>query len=155
MRLMLASLAVVVGGPAVGSAQSSCDPRGVWELVSARYGGQPGPANWRQIKFITADHWAFVGEANPRAKDMRSVADSLAAFRSMAAGGGTYTLEGDTYTEKIEYFSDPAYLGIMVVFRCRTQGDRLFQTGSFPIFEGGAKVREMTLEEEWRRIETP
>jgi hypothetical protein len=77
----------------------------------------------------------------------------LAAFRTMGCGGGTYTLRGNTYTEKLEYFSDPAYLGLSIAFNCRTEGNQFFQTAAFPVIEGGKKVREVTLEEVWRRIE--
>jgi hypothetical protein len=139
-------------GPMFG--QSSCRLEGVWQLVSGKADGQAYPATFRQIKVITKRHFAFLGEEADRGvKAMVTSADSLRAFRTMNSGGGTYTLQGNSYTEKLEYFSDPAYRGVSLSFTCRTEGDRFFQAGLFPIFESGRKVRDIKLEEEWRRIE--
>jgi len=86
-------------------------------------------------------------------KEMKTIADSLQAFRTMNSGGGAYTLQGSTYTEKLEYFADPAYVGLSIPFTCKTEKDRFIQTGSIRILEGGRKVRNLKLEEVWRRIE--
>lgn len=125
----------------------------MWQLVSGKYHGQTGPAGWRQIKIITKSHFAFLGEEDRGVKEMKTVADSLQAFRTMNSGGGTYTLQGNTYTEKLEYFADPVYVGLSIPFTCKAERDQFIQTGSIPILEGGRKVREMKLEEVWRRIE--
>ena len=105
------------------------------------------------MKVITKSHFAFVGEEERGGRAMKTAADSLRAFRAVNSGGGTYTLKGSSYTEKLEYFTDPAYIGTSVTFSCRTEGDRFYQTGGFPIFENGRKVREAMLEEVWRRVE--
>lgn len=111
------------------------------------------PATYRSIKVITKGHFAFVGEEERGRMEMKTAADSLRAFRTMNSGGGTYTLTGNSYTEKLEYFTDPAYVGTSLTFSCRTEGDRFYQTGAFPIFENGRKVRDAKLEEVWRRVE--
>jgi hypothetical protein len=149
--LTVAALLVCLTRPSYG--QAPCQLQGVWQLVSGKYDDQTPGAGWRQIKIITKSHFAFLGEENRGVKEMKTIADSLQAFRTMNSGGGTYTLHGNTYTEKLEYFADPAYVGLSIPFTCKTEKDRFIQTGSLPILEGGRKVREMKLEEVWRRIE--
>ena len=105
------------------------------------------------MKVITKTRFAFVGEENRGVKEMTSPADSLQAFRTMFSGGGTYTVQGTTYTEKFDYFADPAYLGRSVAFTCRTEGNRFYQSGSFPMLRNGQQVRDAKIEEIWRRIE--
>ena len=134
-------------------AQAACRLEGVWQLVSGKADGQAYPASVRGIKLITKGHVAFLSEEARGVKELKSAADSLQAFRTMGAGGGTYTLQGTTYTETLDYFTDPAYTGRSVSFSCRTEGDRFFQTGLFPVFANGKKVRDVKLEEVWRRIE--
>ena len=63
------------------------------------------------------------------------------------------TVQGTTYTEQLDYFADPAYVGKAVPFTCRTEGDRFYQSGIFPVLEGGKKVRDITFEEVWKRVE--
>jgi len=62
------------------------------------------------------------------------------------AGGGRYTLEGDTlYTEYIEYHTSPVYVGLAIRFTARVVGDLWYHTGEFP--------SGFRLEEVWRRLE--
>ena len=135
------------------SAQTACRLEGVWQLVSGKADGQAYPASTRSIKIITKGHFAVLSEEARGVQELKTANDSLQAFRTMGAGGGTYKLQGTTYTETLDYFADPAYAGRSVSFTCRTEGDRFFQTGSFPVFENGKKVRDIKLDEVWRRIE--
>jgi hypothetical protein len=134
-------------------AQATCRLEGVWQLVSGKADGQPYAASARSIKIITKGHFAVLGDEARGVKELKTAADSVQAFRTMTAGGGTYKLQGTTYTETLDYFGDPAYTGRSVSFTCRTEGDRFFQTGSYPVFENGKKVRDIKLDEVWRRIE--
>lgn len=152
MRLAYA-LAVTAFVVSPLSAQSPCKLEGVWQLVSGSADGKAYPGGASQIKIITKRHFAFLVQEPGGPKEMKTSADSLAAFRHAFAGGGTYTLQGTTYTERLEYFTDPAYVGMMLPFTCRTDGDRFYQTGTIPIFEGGKKVHDRKLEEVWRRVE--
>jgi len=134
-------------------AQSSCQLVGVWELVSGKGDTASYPANLHQWKIITRTHWAWIAKVDGGPTELKTVADSLQVFRNTGAGSGTYTLQGNTYTERIEFFADPEYLGRSIPFTCRTEGDRFYQTGDFPIVEGGRTVRTVHLEEVYRRIE--
>src|SRR3954469_17844061 len=131
--ILMLSLAVVAGQPL--SAQSTCKVEGVWQLVSGTANGKSYPATTREMKIITKGHFAFVSEGQRGVMDLKTVADTLAAFRTMASGGGTYTVRGNAYTEKVEYFYSPAYVGKSIAFTCRTEGDRFYQSGAFPILE--------------------
>jgi len=147
----LLALAALLASPL--SAQSSCKLEGVWQLVSGSIDGKPYPSGVHSLKIITKGHFAVLSREPGVPKEMKSAADSLAAFRLMGFAGGTYTLQGTTYTETLDFFSDPAYVGKAVPFTCRTQGDRFYQSGNFPTLEGGKKVGDSKLEEVWRRVE--
>jgi hypothetical protein len=139
-------------GPGGGAAP--CAIRGVWALESVAVGGQPQvPAEqWRQIKLVTDTHFAWVGQgAGPEA--LRSAADSLAAFRTRGFGGGTYQVTDTTYTENIEYFFDPEWIGREITFSCRVQADRWYHITEYPTMEGGRETGRVRVDEVWRRLE--
>jgi hypothetical protein len=149
--LIVVAVASLVAGSV--AAQSACKVEGVWQLVSGSEDGKPYPAGTRNLKIITKTHFAAFWQNPGGPKEMKSVADSLAAFRVAGAVGGTYTLQGTTYTERLDYFPDPAYVGKALAFTCRTEGDRFHQSGNFPVFASGKKVRDIKLEEVWKRVE--
>lgn len=151
MRATVALILLFV--PQVGQAQSSCQVVGVWELVSGKTDTVPYPATLHARKFITKTHFAFVTRDESAVKNPQTAADTVAFLQSMAAGSGTYTVRGTTYTELPEFFPDPAYIGMELPFTCRVEGDRLYQAGNVPVLEKGRRVRDVKLEEVWRRIE--
>ena len=62
------------------------------------------------------------------------------------AGGGRYTLDGDSvYTEFLEYHVTEVLVGVALQFSVRIVGDLWYHSGEFP---SGYR-----LEEVWRRIE--
>lgn len=146
----LAVLTVLVAAPL--AAQSKCKVEGVWELESGSADGKAYPGGSRETKLIANGRFSVFWRDASTPKELKSLADSLAAFRSSGASGGRYTVQGSTYTEKIEYFPDPAYVGKSVAFTCRVEGDRFHQTGAFPIYEGGKKVCDSKLDEVWKRV---
>ena len=105
------------------------------------------------LKIITKGHFAVLGREPGLPQEMKSQADSLLVLQKTSSGGGTYTVQGTTYTEKLYYYADPAYVGKAVPFTCRTEGDRFYQSGIFPVLEGGKKVRDIKFEEVWKRVE--
>jgi hypothetical protein len=72
------------------------------------------------IKIINATHFSFLNHDINRAKD------SLKVF---VAGGGRYKLNGDQYTELLEYCSDRNWEGHEFKFTVEIKGDTLTQTG--------------------------
>lgn len=98
---------------------------GSWELVAAETteGGEttdtlvPGR---RMIKIINPYHFSFVNH------DVNQGQDSLAYF---AAGAGSYTLDGQTYTEQLEFCTARAWEGHSFEFQLQIKGDTLIQQG--------------------------
>lgn len=78
-----------------------------------------------QTKIFTPSHFAF-GYQTEDGKDV-------------VAGGGWYELHGNTYTEHVQYHTDPNYVGEALTFTVRVRGDTLVQSG--PIGEG--QLREV------------
>ena len=72
------------------------------------------------IKIINASHFAFLNH------DLNNGKDSTAVF---GAGGGVYTLEGDQYTEYLEYCSYREWEGHTFQFTVTVQNDTLTQRG--------------------------
>lgn len=111
---------------------------GTWRLVSAKYGdakefsdvSNQGP----HIKMLTANRFIWV------------IYDSKTKLVSLSMGG-SYRLEGASYTETVEFFQPKGmkvYLGKEQVFTIRIKGDRLFQSGK--LSDG------MQIEEIWQRV---
>jgi hypothetical protein len=150
---MLACVAVTaLPGPSL-MGQTTCPVQGVWSLESVSVDGAPQPMGQRrQIKTVTARHYAWVGQEVDRSAP-RTVADSVAAFRTSGFGAGTYRVADSTYTERIEYFVAPEYLGREVTFSCRVVGDRWYHSADFPVIRDGREAGRFRLEEVWRRIE--
>ena len=153
MRAAIVAAIVSLAASVSLRAQSSCQLIGVWELVSGKADTVSYPASWHQVKIITRTRWTYIGRLDNGIREMKTAADSLQVFQTTGAGSGTYTLQGTTYTESIEFFSDPAYIGISIPYTCRTEGDRFIQTGTFPEIHGGKTVHAWRLEEVYRRIE--
>ncbi|HTF18724.1 MAG TPA: hypothetical protein VK658_11655 [Chryseolinea sp.] len=72
------------------------------------------------IKILNDTHFAFVNH------DLNHGKDSTASF---SAGGGTFKLEGDTYTEFLEYCSAREWEGNEFKFNVEIRNDTLIQKG--------------------------
>jgi len=77
--------------------------------------------NQSMIKIINKTHFAFLNHDLKKGKDSTSV---------FAAGGGVYTLEGDQYTEYLEYCSAREWEGNTFQFTITVKGDTLTQRGT-------------------------
>ena len=73
-------------------------------------------------------HFAFL------AHDVGTAKDSANHFY---AGGGTYTLKGDQYTEHLNYYSDPKWEGKTFIFTVSLQNDTLTQRGTEKVEKEG------------------
>ena len=73
------------------------------------------------IKVINDSHFAFLLHDLNKGKD-----SSSAAF---SAGGGSYTLRGNNYTEHLEYCNAREWEGHDFSFTITISGDTLIQTG--------------------------
>ena len=80
------------------------------------------------IKIINDTHFSFFRH------DLSKGQDSTAVF---AAGAGSYTLNGNTYTEQLEYFTLREWEGNQFEFTVSIEQDTLVQTGVEKIVELG------------------
>ena len=150
---ILAVVVCAISSPA--AAQTPCDLQGTWDLVSLKYDGQQTPPTLKSMKIFTKSRFASVGLDTKHHGPLHGAAELLDFYSSLMVVGGSYTVNGNTLTETLDYFADPAYLGLSLTFQCRQEGDRLFQTGTLPVFSNGKKTRDATLDEVWRRVERP
>jgi len=72
------------------------------------------------IKIINNTHFAFLKHKLVVAKDSSNQFD---------AGGGSYTLNGDQYTEHLDYYSDKNWEGKPFTFTVSIVNDTLIQRG--------------------------
>lgn len=156
MRSLAMSLAIVAASALGSSAyaqEKASTLEGAWELVAAKnVPADPGfsLAKTRQIKIITKTHFAFLSQDRLPAKP--SAAELAAAAKSFSAGGGTYKLDGDSYTEHIEFFAVPKFTGTSITFKIKWVGDEWIQTGTLPLKALGLSDHDVQIEERYRRI---
>jgi len=153
------SIAIAAG---VSIGLQACAPEkenlfeGTWELVDAKYTPADPTftlSSYRQIKILTKTHWVYLSQEHSAPKlTTGSDAELLAASKAFSAGGGTYTLDGDRYTEHVEFFSAPNFVGASLKFKIRWEGDEWVQTGTLPIKALGLGDKDVELYERYRRI---
>jgi len=108
------------------SSTTSVPLAGTWQLVSATAitQGDSTVTDYTKgvsmIKIINDSHFAFLRH------DLGAPRDSSNHFD---AGGGSYTLEGHTYTEHLDYYADRNWEGKTFVFTVSIHNDTLTQRG--------------------------
>ncbi|MDW3191738.1 MAG: hypothetical protein R8G66_05215 [Cytophagales bacterium] len=99
---------------------------GTWKLISGTIiqDGDTTVTNYttdqEMIKIINATHFAFLRH------DLNAPEDTSKLF---VAGGGTYTLEGNVYTEHLEYFTLREWEGNHFELTFTIDGDTLITRG--------------------------
>jgi len=127
MRYSLINVLAVFACIAFCSCEKKKEPNpleGTWQLVSGtliqgndttvtEYSG-----NLRMIKIINATHFSFLN--HDLGKD---------STKSFVAGGGRYELNGNQYTEHLEFCSDRAWEGHTFEFTVAVEHDMMIQSG--------------------------
>jgi len=130
---------------------------GVWQALSQKVDGKEMLTTGKDVKYITANHFIWIYQDKEKCLSLlakKTQKDSIAMFyEAFGAGAGTYKFVGNTYTETIEYFVDPDYIGLSIDFTVKVEGDSLYQSGKYPVFEGDKKVKDLQLDEVYKRIE--
>src|SRR5436190_19683561 len=101
---------------------------GVWELIS----GQPLPKGVRDIKILSAGRVMFVAYDTETGKPLYT-------------GGGTYILNGSSYTEHMDFASDVIAAGLVgkdQQFTVKVDGDTVTQTGTLSNGKPLSEVRK-------------
>jgi hypothetical protein len=108
---------------------------GAWELDYAVYKDQQGKivqeikgADEKSLKILSERHFSFITQG----KDGKFV----------VAGAGTYSLEGNKYTEAVTYSSLDRLMGKKYQFTCQIKNGIWFHTGS---------EDHLLIEERWKR----
>jgi hypothetical protein len=107
---------------------------GTWKLLSGTLieKGDTAVTDYTKtvsfIKIINKTHFSFLKH------DLKKGKDSTAAFD---AGGGTYTLVGNAYTENLEYCNARDWEGNAFKFEISIQNDTLIQKGIEKIEKSG------------------
>ena len=103
---------------------SAIDLNGTWQLVSGTTITKGVSANTdytknqKMLKIINGTHFAFLKHSTQK--------DSALNFD---AGGGSYTLVGDQYTENLDYYNDRNWEGKSFKFTVSFKNDTLIQQG--------------------------
>jgi hypothetical protein len=112
--------------PREGSKLAGLPVQGTWKLLSGTLieKGDTVVTDYTKtlsfIKVINETHFAFLKH------DLNGGKDSTASF---GAGGGSYTLKGNEYTEHLEYCNDRAWEGHDFSFTLTISNDTLVQSG--------------------------
>lgn len=115
--------------------QKAPNIQGTWELISATTIKEDTVieqdlTDKRMIKIINQDHFAFLNH------DENKGQDSSAHF---VAGGGTYKLVGNQYSEVLEYCNYRKWEGNDFTFTVTLKKDTLIQEGLEEVEELGVK----------------
>lgn len=101
--------------------------KGTWQLLSAttEENGKSTvvdftKGNKHMIKIINDTHFAFLNHDLDTAKNITNRFD---------AGGGSYKLKGDQYTESLDFYKDKNWEGKIFNFKVTIHNDTLIQTG--------------------------
>ena len=111
---------------------------GVWVLKSATMTTADTSTTSTEFdnpsyKILSGSHWAFGYQVN----------DS-----TIMAGGGTFTYDGETYSETIEYHAVSGVVGQTINFDLELEGNTWHHVGT--ITDGD---QETTLDETWEKVE--
>jgi hypothetical protein len=135
MKILIA-LSITVAAVALGWSQTTGSRAkksqldGVWELLS----GQPLPTGARDTKVILGGHFIFAAYDTENG-------------RPLYTAGGTYVLNGSSYTEHMDFASDVIATGLVgkdQQFTVKLDGDTFTQTGTL--------TNGKPLSEVWKRI---
>lgn len=151
--LALAAIGMLGVSPYALTVPAPCAVRGVWTVESVIVDGKAEPlGKGHNMMIVTATHFAWVRQ-EPGPSSLRSLADSLAAYRSGGFGGGTYRVTDSTFIQHIEYFYNPIHVGRENTASCHVAGNRWQHNFEWPVFEHGRETRRARVEEVLRRIE--
>jgi hypothetical protein len=114
------------GAATTDSTSTALPIKGTWRLITGTVitKGVPVVTDYTKgssfIKIRDDSHFAFLKHDLNVAKDSSNHFD---------AGGGSYSLKGDQYTEHLDYYTDKQYEGQAYTFTVSFHGDTLVQQG--------------------------
>jgi predicted NAD-dependent protein-ADP-ribosyltransferase YbiA (DUF1768 family) len=136
-------------------AQQGTGLQGAWQLASQKIDGKDHPISGRQIKLVTANHFAWLSQDKKQLEELLAKGtahDSAAAYHDMG-GAGTYKVSGNTYTETTEFFYDPQNIGTSIDWKYKLKGKLWYTSGHYIHYKDGKKIEDILLEQVWKKIE--
>ena len=123
--LLVSAVVLSVGGAGGQPPKKDAEPTklakdliGTWVLVGTPDKVGDPPESGGRFKFRTGKHWCIT-QADPK------------TGKVIFHHGGTYTLDGDTYAEIVEYANEntAGLIGKTFKFKVKVEGDTYTQTG--------------------------
>ena len=160
-RAMLGGIALAIVGGGVSStyathsaATASCNVQGVWRVEKAITNGKTDSTSAVEVKLVTKHHFAWVAQENRRdTLPLKTFRDTTRVY-SDAGGYGTYTVSGNKYTEHIEVFPNPDYVGKDWPATCQVNGNQWIHSWIGPEYKDPTgRTRRDTVAEYYRRVE--
>jgi hypothetical protein len=103
------------------------------------------------MKVLTDRYFMFVGQAEKRdTLPLKTAMDTLRAYQ-ISGGAGTYTTSGTTYTEHLDIFVIPSWIGTSFRATCRIAGGLWYHSFTEPNDTTAGPYQHFI--EVWRRIE--
>ncbi len=135
------------------SAQGArCNVIGTWELVSISLDGKAAHFD-PERKIVTRTHFMWIGQAEHRdTLPLLTATDSLRVNR-LSGGSGTYTLAGSSYTEHIDMFVTPSYVGNDFKAKCRTTATKWIHEYGSDQPDDATHGKPIHYIEVWRRVQ--
>jgi len=135
MKNLFVTLTLFILCSAFSQAQDKSPLYGTWILETSIYTSgdtviKEDKSVKKQMKIVTPDHFMFI-------------ISNVAGDKFVMASGGRVIINGDKYTEIIDYTSDVAALNKTYQFSSRVVGDIWYHTG---------KLDQWKMEEVWKRV---
>ena len=128
---------------------------GTWELQSQKIDGKPQKLTGTRLRLVTAKHFVWIQQSTKEVRELLARAtphDSAVAYHDVA-GGGTYSVAGDVFTETTEFFYDPANIGSKIDWKFRLEGDLWYTSGHYIHYQDGKPIENLLLEEVWKKLD--
>jgi hypothetical protein len=136
LLLLLTAGALCAFTTKISAPSAALHLNGTWKLISGTEitNGVKTVTDYtkdqQMIKIINDTHFAFLKHRLVTDKDSSNNFD---------AGGGTYTLKGNQYTEHLDYYSNKKIEGNTFTFTVSVKKDTLIQQGIEKLKTGGAE----------------
>jgi hypothetical protein len=105
------------------------------------------------MKVLTDRHFMFVGQAARRdTLPLKTAMDTLRAYQ-ISGGAGSYTTSGTAYTEHLDLFVIPSWVGTAFRATCRIEGGLWYHSFTDPNDTTAGPGPYQHLIEVWRRLE--
>jgi hypothetical protein len=117
-----------------GTPKAASKLDGAWRLVGVRAGEEYSkPESWDQYKLVVGGRFIWTSSQDGKI---------------LYAAGGRCTVEGDRYTEFIEYAHErPTLVGKEAKFTWKLDGDKWYHKGTIKTDEGDIPIDEL-----WERV---